>query len=121
MPIILDEDSEFNLVIVVEKEKESVASSDRKYLLFQCEECKKQGLSAPENSLLIYTEKVDEAEKMPKTPVTNPFTNRNDNLSFKEVFGTNKSPSLERSPPTTTRSKFDFNFFQSAMNAGIDC
>ena len=116
MPIILDEDSEFNLVIVVEKEKD-FAISDQKYLIYQCDECKKQGLAIPENSFLIYTEKTDESERIPKTPTTNPF-NRNENLSFKEVLGTNRSPSLERSSPTTTRSKFDFNFFQSAMNSG---
>lgn len=118
MPITLDEDSEFNLIIQVEKEKLS-AGTDKKYLVYQCEECKKKGLPAPENSFLVYTEKVDDVEKAPKTPTDNPFTNRNESLSFKEILGTERSPSPDKSSPTTTRSKFDFSFFQSPLNFGI--
>lgn len=117
MPIVLNEDSEFNLLIQVDKEKDFVRS-DSKYLIYQCDECKKNP-QIPNDSFVVYTEKIDEIERAPKTPTINPFSNRNESLSFKEVLGGgDRSPSLDRSPPATSRSKFDFNFFQSPMNFG---
>jgi len=117
MPLTLDEDSEFSLVILVEKEKD-INTSNRKYLIYQCEDCQKKGIQPPEDSLFIYTEKIDEVERIPKTPTTNPF-NRHENLSFKEILGTDQSPSYDQySSPVTTRSKFDFNFFQPNMFFG---
>lgn len=122
MPLVLDETSEFSLIILVEKEKEFL-KSDRKYLVYQCQECEKRGLQPPENSFFVYTEKIDEVERIPKTPTTNPFSNRTENLSFKEFPGTNKSPSLDNSSPATSRSNFDFSFFHSNLPLGnyLDC
>jgi len=116
IPIALDEDSELNLVIMIDKEK-GIAKVENKYLIFQCPECKKNNIPAPENTSIINTENTSDIEKIPKTPNKNPFGSRNESLSFKEVLGTDKSPltGLDRSPPMTSRSKFDFNFFQNSI------
>ncbi len=117
MPLTLNEDSEFNLVIVINKEKDIPKTN--KILIYQCERCKNKGISPPDDSSLIYLEEIDEAERVPKTPSKVPFSNRNDNLSFKEVLGFDKSPILDRnSSPSTTRSQFDFNFFQPNLFFG---
>jgi len=118
MPLVLDEDSEFSLVIMVEKEKELDLPS-KKYLIYQCEECQRKGFQPSEDTFLVYTEKIDEVERIPKTPTTNPFSNRHENLSFKEILGPDQSPLYDQySSPATTRSKFDFNFFSPNMFFG---
>lgn len=118
----MDEDSELNLVIIIDREK-GIAKVENRYLVFQCSECKKNHLPNPENTCVIHTQNTSDIEKIPKTPTQNPFGSRNEHLSFKEVLGTGQSPltGLDRSPPPpmTSRSKFDFNFFQNSIFSGI--
>lgn len=120
MPLILDEDSDFALVIQIEKEKNSNNGEGQpKTLIYQLGEGNNIEPKELENTFIIPTEKIGDVEKVPKTPTANPFSNRHDTLSFKEILGSERSPAIDAySSPATARSQFDLKFFQSNLFSG---
>jgi len=115
MPIKLKEDSEFNLVIIVQQSRKYNPKGDKKYLFYKLDE-PNAALTSTANESLIITEKY-ENETIPVTPSQNPFSKKNEGLSFREVLGREKSmtdiPDPSPLASTTNRSKFDLQFFRS--------
>lgn len=107
LPIVLNGDSEFNLVIIVQKTKEYDFKND-KYLCYTFED----SVQFDQDESKIEIHRFENNEIIPSTPSQNPFSKKNENLSFKAVLGSKSSS--DKSPRTatnTSRAKFDVNFF----------
>lgn len=104
---MLNGDSEFNLVIIVQQTKQYDFKNE-KYLCYSFEEADK----FEHDEYKIDTQKFDNNEIIPSTPSQNPFSKRNENLSFKAVLGSkSSSDNTPRTTMNTSRAKFDANFF----------